>query len=372
MRYIAFLLLMIHAAASAQTTLTRSFTHGSITREYRIYIPSSYSSSVAAPLILNLHGYGSDMYEQEVYGDFRAVADTAGFIVVHPNGTFDTSLKRYWNAYGMSTVDDLGFLSTLIDTVKNAYNIDHNRVYSAGLSNGAIMSYYLACELSGKIAAIASVAGSMTTAMNNGCSANHPTPVMEIHGTADAIVPYNGSSVFMHTDSIVKFWRNYNNCSNTPVVTNVPNTNTSDGCTATRYDYISGSGGSKVALYKITGGGHSWPGAPVLIDVTNYDFHAGSEIWRFFRPFRLNTLSSAQNIESRKPELYPNPVVSGFNYVASEPGSMQIHDIHGRCVKMIRITEGTNVINIEELQPGVYIVSCTEGQDIFIDKILKQ
>jgi polyhydroxybutyrate depolymerase len=350
--------------SNAQSNLTKSFTHGGITREYKIYIPASYTGQ-AVPLVLNIHGYGSDMTQQEAYGNFKPIADSASFIIVHPNGTYDASLKRYWNFFGFTTVDDLGFLSALIDTVKANYNIDQNRIYSTGMSNGGIMSYYLACNLSGKIAAIASVTGTMTPAMESGCNALHPTPAMQIHGTADPVVPYGGNGTFIPIDSVVKFWRSFNNCSSTPVVTNVPNTNTSDGCTATRYDYLNGTAGSKVVFYKITGGGHTWPGAPVDVGVTNHDFDASTEIWKFFRGYRLNELTGLKSFSKEKTlSVYPNPA-SDHVIISSDEENLDvvIYDVLSKVVLRKSIIKD-EVIDISSLKRGTYFLQVMSDDQV--------
>ncbi|HPI09028.1 MAG TPA: PHB depolymerase family esterase, partial [Saprospiraceae bacterium] len=174
----------------AQTTLTGTIQSGGLTREYRLYKPAVYNGSTAVPLVINMHGYSSNNLEQEFYGDFRGIADTANFLIVHPNGTLDNQGQRFWNAFGTgSNVDDVGFISDLIDTLSAAYNIDPQRIYATGMSNGGFMSYSLACELNERIAAIASVTGSMAPIKLASCNPQRPVPVMEIHGTADGVVP---------------------------------------------------------------------------------------------------------------------------------------------------------------------------------------
>ena len=116
----------------------------------------------------------------------------------------------------MSDVDDIGFLNSLIDFLGNEYNIDLDRVYSTGFSNGGYMSYTLACELSDKIAAIASVTGSMYINQPILCNPERPIPVMQIHGTMDLTVPYIGSNTSESINDVISFWVNFNECSNDP------------------------------------------------------------------------------------------------------------------------------------------------------------
>lgn len=274
---------------SAQT-LTGTIQSGGLTRDYRLYKSVAYTGSTAVPLVINMHGYGSNNLEQEFYGDFRGIADTANFLIVHPNGTLDNQGKRFWNTFGNgATVDDVGFIRDLIDTLAANYNIDPQRIYATGMSNGGFMSYTLACELNDRIAAIASVTGSMAPIKLAACNPQRPVPVMEIHGTADNVVPYEGIPFTMvATPALVSAWVEFNNCNSTPVITSVPNTSTTDGCTAEHYLYSGGDAGSTVEHYKIIGGGHTWPGAAFIIGVTNQDVKASREIWRFFSQYDLN------------------------------------------------------------------------------------
>ena len=146
---------------SAQSNLSGTILSGGLTREYLLYVPAVYTGATAVPLIINLHGYTSSNVAQEFYGDFRPIADTANFLIVHPNGTIDDQGNRFWNTFGgNSTVDDVGFIAQLIDSLRAVYNIDPNRIYATGMSNGGFMSYQLACDLNNRIAAIASVTGS--------------------------------------------------------------------------------------------------------------------------------------------------------------------------------------------------------------------
>ena len=159
--YIFILFIFSLNAGFSQTTIISGFEMDGLERTYRIYIPEIYNDGYAVPLVLNLHGYGSNGFEQELYGDFRPIADTANFIIVSPDGALDGFGATHWNTFGTSSVDDVNFLSALIDTVASQYNLDHSRIYSTGMSNGGFMSYKLACQLSGRIAAVASVTGTI-------------------------------------------------------------------------------------------------------------------------------------------------------------------------------------------------------------------
>jgi len=336
----------------SQTTIQGSFDFDGFNRTYRLYIPESYSPNHTAPLILNLHGYGSNAFEQEFYGNFRPIADTAGFLVVHPNGTLDATNTQFWNTFGTSGVDDVGFLSALVDTINQNYPIDLERVYSTGMSNGGFMSYSLACNLSNRIAAIASVTGTMVFSALNLCNSQRPVPVMQIHGTADGVVPYNGNALFVPVPTLNNFWINFNNCFPEPIVTLVPDIDPNDGCTAEHYLWQGGDNSSTVEHYKIIGGGHTWPGAPVVVGITNMDFSASEEIWRFFRQYNLNGLiTSLDELVEAKADVsvWPNPAngITSLSFNRTGKKLITILDAKGRTINNLTTTDSQVKIKLE-------------------------
>jgi len=271
-------------------TISSSIFHDGIQREYILYIPGSYSPDTAVPLVINLHGYTSSAQSQMESGDFRSIADTAGFLIVHPLGTDDILGNPHWNNAGNANdADDIGFIEALIDALAAEYNIDNNRVYSTGYSNGGYMSYTLACQLSHRIRAVASVAGQMYNGQFESCIPSRPVPVMEIHGTADPVIPYGGGVLGEPTADVISFWSGFNNCSPNPVVTDMPNINTDDGSTTERQVFTNCDESIEVEHYKINNGGHTWPGTthsyPFYYGWTNHDIDASAEIWRFFSQY---------------------------------------------------------------------------------------
>lgn len=359
----------------SQTVLEDSFIYDGLTRTYRIYIPDLYNEAEAVPLVLNLHGYSSNSFEQLFYADFTGIADTANFIIVIPDGTLDESFEQYWNSFGLTNVDDIGFLSALIDTMQAAYNIDANCIYSTGMSNGGFMSYTLACSLSDRIAAIASVTGSMIFGQQSACNAQHPTPVMQIHGTLDGTVPYEGTFGIEPIDDVVAFWVEYNNCSPTPSLTDVPNTSTTDNCTAEHYVYTDGDNESSVELYKIIGGGHSWPGAPVNINTTNMDFNASKEIWRFFSQYKLDLLSEVEeeNLQSDAGfVLYPNPGNDVFTLIFNDASKKSISIINSSGQLVQQFECAFSQTSIELTDAGVYFITVSSGEHTYSEKVIRQ
>ncbi|MBK9104683.1 MAG: T9SS type A sorting domain-containing protein [Saprospiraceae bacterium] len=312
LRLSLFLFLSFPFVLTGQQTINGTITHGGLQREYILYVPASYTAGTPVPLILNFHGYTSNAFEQMFYGDFRPIADTAGFIIVHPMGTVDLLGNTHFNVgWGTSQVDDLGFAAALIDSLSASYSIDQDRIYTTGMSNGGFMSYYLACEMSDRIAAMASVTGTMNVNQPATCSPTHPVPVMEIHGTADATVPYTGNILFGTTPAAIAYWVNYNHCDPTAVITGIPDTDQADGCTAEHQVYNNGDNGSTVEHFKIIGGEHTWPGSNFGGVGTNQDIDACKEIWRFFSKYDIhgliNTTSTGDIVRADPMQIYPNP-----------------------------------------------------------------
>ncbi len=368
---VIFGLLLLVEPAHSQTNTTVNIDVNGVNRSYRIYVPAIYSSSNAVPLVFNFHGYTSTNQQQEVYADFRGIADTANFIIVHPQG-LNIGGGTGWNTFAAVSTNqgDLNFVEKMLTKISSDYNIDQNRIYSTGMSNGGFMSYDLACFMSDRFAAIASVTGGMIPSHKNACQASHPTPVMQIHGTADAVVSFDGSSIgSLHVDSLVKFWVKYNNCNLTPVFTAVPDVVTTDNCTAEHYVYSGGTHGATVEFFKIIGGGHNWAGAPISINGnTNMDISASKEIWRFFSKYKLNDLIlKTGNIEKNKNILvYPNPTQNQVTIELenSDNTIFELYDATGRLIQRNELTSGNNEISTSQLTQGVFMYTLTQNQRI--------
>jgi len=346
--------------SQAQTTIVDSIFVGGIYRNYRLYVPAIYTGTTARPLILNLHGYTSNASQQQLYSNFMPIADTANFLMVYPNGT-TLSGQPFWNA-GMSSslVNDIAFLNALIDSLDLTYNINLNRIYSTGMSNGGFMSHTLACELSNRITAIASVTGSIfNTQYGSNCHPMRPIPVMQISGTSDGTVPYAGTSSMEPIDTVVRYWVTKNNCNPTPVFTSMPNINTADGCTAEHYVYNGGTSGSSVELFKIIGGAHTWPGFPFGGVGTNLDINASVEIWRFFNKYTLSSLTTVSENEvfSQSLRVFPNPANSVLNFNLDDESiiNITILDVLGKVV--LEETSKSKSVTIDKLNSGIYFAT---------------
>lgn len=351
----------------SQETHTVNLTHDGLEREYIIYVPANYTGDTPVPLLFNFHGYGSNATEQMFYGDFRSIADTEGFIIIHPQGEEDPNGTTHFNVGGFtagSTIDDVGFTEAMIDAVTDDYNIDLTRVYSTGMSNGGFMSFLLACQLSDKIAAVASVTGSMTPETYNSCNPQHPMPVLQIHGDEDGTVPYNGAIWTRSINDVMDYWVDYNQCSASPTTTAIPNTNTDDGSTVERFVYENGDNGVSTEHFKITGGGHTWPDAFINIGSTNKDINASAEVWRFFSQYDINGLLETTSIESSdKPDLkiqiYPNPTTHHIQIAttAKQVLEYQLSTLTGQTVLTGLTSSNQHEIDLSNLSEGVYILN---------------
>jgi polyhydroxybutyrate depolymerase len=283
-----------------------SFIYDNLKRTYKTYVPPSYHKSAQTPLVVVLHGRGGNGESMVIItrNGFNKLADRDGFIVVYPDG-----IDQSWNDGRVDqqandrplreNINDAGFIAALIDTLSKDYNIDLKRIYITGISNGAIMSYRLACEYPGKIAAIAPVDGNIPYQLLPGCSPSRPLSVLAINNVNDPVVPFEGGDIYGHFHRVmlgkvlsvkesVGFWVKRNMCTPAPVVTMEPDRDPRDGTRVIKEQYLNGLEGTEVILYAIAGGGHTWPGGVQylpswLIGKTSRDIDASDIIWSFFR-----------------------------------------------------------------------------------------
>ena len=265
-------------------------THKGLDRYYYIQLAHPEAEGLSS-VLFNLHGYGSNALEQMNYTNFNNLANTKenNFILIHPQGaplnTVLTSSSSHWNSGGWtigSTVDDVDFIDTIIKLVSQKYNLNQDRIYSTGMSNGGFMSYHLACNLSSKIAAIASVTGSMSKETYEDCNPAHPTSILQVHGTIDATVPFDGNSALgmRSINDVMDYWKLYNACDVDPtsIITDY-----FDIEIAVQHDtYSNCLNDVNVELYKIEGMGHTWPYKG------RYGISATEIIWEFINTHDIN------------------------------------------------------------------------------------
>jgi polyhydroxybutyrate depolymerase len=186
-------------------------------RPYALKTPTGYRPSTPAPLVIVLHGYGSDGLNQAQYFGFLAGADKHGYLLAYPDGLIDVAGKRFWNAtdaccnfYG-NAVDDVAYLGAVVDDVVARYNVDPKRVYVAGHSNGGFMAHRLGCDRGDRFAAVVSLAGAVWQDASR-CSALSLVNVLQVHGDADQTILYTGASAYPSAPQTVATWAEKNGC----------------------------------------------------------------------------------------------------------------------------------------------------------------
>lgn len=259
-------------------TVRASLEFGGRVRNYLLHLPVGYDGKTALPVVFVLHGATQSADSAEKMSGMSAKGDLEHFIAVYPSGTGQVPTWNAGNCCGYAVedqVDDTGFLGALLDKLEHDYAVDRKRIYFTGISNGAMMSYRVACEMADKVAAIAPVEG----ALNVDCHPSAPVSVLIFHGTADRLVPFNGGSTTFQIGAkrsdnsvayAVDFWVKRDACSAAPEhqETSEVHTDKYSGCQA----------GSAVALYAIQGGHHMWPG----LAISGNGVAATDLMWSFF------------------------------------------------------------------------------------------
>ena len=263
------------------------------TRSYLLNLPPHYNDSSKLSLVIVLHGYGGSASQAENDYQITDKANAEEFIVVYPEGIESNGPAhlRSWNAGNCCPVastihvDDVHFISLLIDTLIANYKVNAKKVYVAGISNGAMMAYTLACDLSNKIAAITSVSG--TLMKSSPCRPMRAVPILHMHSAVDLTVPYNGGIgmggfYFTPVDSTMAVWTALNSCVTPPSVTNYA------GYTFT--EWKDQTGRPAIDLYLTQDGGHSWPGGlkpRPQADPPSTVINANDLLWNFFQRYTL-------------------------------------------------------------------------------------
>ncbi len=278
-----------HRAAAAPGDQDGTFEFDGLTRTYLLHVPTG--DGHPAGLVVNLHGGGGDGQGQERLTNFDAAADRHGFVVVYPDGIG----KNWADGRGASEpdrqgIDDVGFIVALAAKLEHDFGIDPGHVFATGMSNGGFMSNRLGCDRPDVFAAIAPVAG--TLGVNVACAPSRPVAVLETHGTADPIVPFNGgpmtgrggASTIVSAPAMVARWRGIDRCDAAQNDETLPDAG--DGTQVHRITATSCSG-ADVVFYQLDNGGHTWPGglqylAKAVIGPTSHAFGASDAIADFF------------------------------------------------------------------------------------------
>jgi len=292
---LCFTLLLFAVPADARKSkddLIREIKVGDTTRSYLLYVPENLPDK-PVPLVLVFHGGGGKAANMPSFTKFDHVADENGFIVAYPE-----SINKSWSdTRGLSPADDVGFIRTLIANLSRSRKIDSKRIYATGISNGGFFSQRLACDLTDKFAAVASVAATMPETLVPLCKPSQPISVMFMHGTKDPLVHIDGGTILRDRGSNVSlaaassFWRKWDQTSSKPQTKDWPD-EAHDGTTVHRDIYGDGKEGSEVVVYTIEGGGHTWPGGPqylpkMMVGKASKNLDATAVIWEFFSKHKL-------------------------------------------------------------------------------------
>lgn len=255
------------------------FNHDNLDRTYVLYKPVNLPEN--APLVFVLHSYGRYAKDHMQSLQFDSIAEINKFAVCYPQGTLDVNTgEPYWTGgLASTTIDDVGYLTDLAKFLQTKYNLDPNRTFVCGISNGGFMSYTLACESPDVFKAIASVTGTMTGHIwDNRNLTSHPIPVLQISGMADKVVPIDGSMSTEygwggapHMDTIMNYWGEFNQCSQIDTISISSNINA--------YHYKKGIEDNEVWYYKLEGFDHDLP------TLGNSGLNSNELIWKFFSKY---------------------------------------------------------------------------------------
>ncbi len=250
----------------------RKITVGELKRTYYLYVPKDFSVDEPVPVVMVFHGYGQEGSYMVPATGFDNLADANGFFVVYPNGT-DPGGELSWNAgeccgYAhQNGIDESAFVRQILADLGSWAAVDPKRIYATGFSNGGILSYRLACDMSDTLAAVAPVSG---TLFYDGCKPKQPVSVIHIHGSTDDTVPFAGGTAydtdFPPVEKGITAWAGFDGCENPP--------QTEQAGMATHTMYSGCQNGTAVELYLLKDVGHRWPPEGV--------WPASRTIWEFF------------------------------------------------------------------------------------------
>lgn len=328
MRYFLFVLfLFVLLSAPAYALTEETVYHEGRERIFLVHVPENLKDKRGIPTVIAMHGGGGSAEQFASHIKMEETADKEGFIVVYPQGTSKKGRFHTWNSGKCcasaqeENVDDVGYISKVIDFVAAKYGVDRTRIYATGHSNGSMMSYRLACELSDKIAAIAPNGGQ--DMKRESCALARPVPVLHIHGKEDKCASYGGSTECggcfqdaFRALGLPVAKKNIGTCY--PVKEMVKQWAEFDGCSAdasvsfqkgdvTCESYNNCKGGAEVTLCSIENAGHTWPGAEGStkacqrrpdgkfcqvwkdqVGETNHDINANEFMWQFFKKHKIN------------------------------------------------------------------------------------
>ena len=290
-RLILFLLLatiasFVNAEGSATDLASGQYDiqSGALTRSYLLHVPKQLTHP--APLVIVMHGYTGSADSIMSYSGMNEVANEEGFVVVYPQGTVDQQGNAFFNVgyefHADASVDDLQFIRDLVAHLQDELTLNLDKVFATGMSNGADMSYLLACQASDIFRAVAPIAGVMMKETFDTCSPSRPLPIFEVHGTNDEVSLFNGDmensggwGPYLDLPATIAFWVELNGLT-LKQSSNLPNSAANDSSHIIFDRYWSETQDNEVWFYRVVDGGHHWPGV-------QFDWWRNPMAWWYFR-----------------------------------------------------------------------------------------
>lgn len=290
-RLILFLLLatiasFVNAEGSATDLASGQYDiqSGALTRSYLLHVPKQLTHP--APLVIVMHGYTGSADSIMSYSGMNEVADEEGFVVVYPQGTVDQQGNAFFNVgyefHADASVDDLQFIRDLVAHLQDELTLNPDKVFATGMSNGADMSYLLACQASDIFRAVAPIAGVMMKETFDTCSPSRPLPIFEVHGTNDEVSLFNGDmensggwGPYLDLPATIAFWVELNGLT-LKQSSNLLNNAANDSSHIIFDRYWSETQDNEVWFYRVVDGGHHWPGV-------QFDWWRNPMAWWYFR-----------------------------------------------------------------------------------------
>ena len=332
----------------------QTFEWQGLQRQYLVRSPQHTEKS-SVPVMYFLHGWTDNITHVDNEFHFQQVADAFEWTIVIPQA-LDEGSGTMWNAgLNVSNIDDSGFLMALLDSLSGPYHLNLDSGFFTGFSMGGFMTHRMAIEHGDRITACAPVSGLITHSMANH-AAVAPVRMLHIHGTADPVVGYSGSSQYfgnlgLGVDAILNYWKNANGCIAEPVVDTFPNLK-NDGLRFVRYTY---EGEKELQHIKVIGGNHSW-----YHSEDQYDIGYLTEIHKFFVSNNTGNEGVAES-KTFSLRVWPNPTTGWFIIEAEKDTEIKVIDFQGRCVAKYVLKPGSNEINIGTFSEGLYFIEEETG-----------
>lgn len=338
-----------YAQQSNQTIVT-----GGVTRNYIQYLPVGFNPSTeSCAIVFVLHGLGGTAASMTAAG-FNYVADTARVIAVYPQALNNGFGQAAWNNGTLlsSTANDVQLMNDLLDMYISDFNVDPTSVYFTGLSMGSIMSFHLACEMNDRIAAIATMSGTMSTDDIANCNPSYKTPVIHFHGTADEVVPYDENPLpsLSLVPETMAFWQNVHGCEMTTDSIRIDDT-AADNLTVDQFIYNDCDNVDPLELWRINGGTHTYFYQPLN------DFTEGLEAWWFMRKWHHPAPATVgiDNLNTDYISVYPNPT-KGILTINGINDQVEIYSISGEKIGDFDLSVNKN-IDLSHVTSGIYFVN---------------